>query len=167
MSVVDLEKLYAIAGGEAERLAVELCGLTVVLDDNFTIDNFLADKNMALENRQEILRAMMAEASGLLKELTELLLKEGLWRRLRVIKDDFVVLVEKKLGIRFAELRSAFPLAPDVLKLIKDKLGPNVRYNLVEDKGLLGGFIVTFNDGKTLDASVRGKLEQIRMEIAR
>jgi len=167
MSAVDLEKLYALAGSEAAGLAEEWCGCTVFLDDNYQIDDFLADNNAPLANREEILRDLTGAASDLFRQLAHLLLKEGLWRRFRLIKDEYISLVETKQGIRYAELRTAFPLTAVELKQIKEKIGPNVKYNMVEDQGLIGGFIVTFNDGRTLDASVRGKLEQLKMEIAR
>ena len=166
MPAIDVNKLYEMAGPKAPDLGEELYRLNCFLRNNFEIDEFLSDENIDLKNRQSVLAEVCADFSTLGKEFAGLLLAEGLWRHIHAIIARLLTLIEEKNPVRYAELRSAFPLDKPELTQIVRKFGKDVRYRIVEDERLLGGFTLKFHNGQHLDASVRGELEKMKMEIS-
>jgi F-type H+-transporting ATPase subunit delta len=78
---------------------------------------------------------------------------------------SFIDLYKKHKGIKTATLYSAFEMdnayIEKIKKLLKKELGKNLELEVIVKKDLLGGFILKVDD-KMVDASIIGKLKQVR-----
>ncbi|MFA4905692.1 MAG: ATP synthase F1 subunit delta [Candidatus Margulisiibacteriota bacterium] len=166
MPDLDLQKLYEIAGSDAEKLAGELYRFDHFLRENHKIRDFLNDENAAREDRKKILDEAVSANSAIFKQLLDLLQEKNLLRELPWLTDNFIRLVKENTGIKFAELRSAFPLQAKELDNIQKIWGRKVNCLVVEDRELIGGFVLTGADGQVLDASVQGQLGRLQREMA-
>jgi len=167
MPAIELEKLYQWAGAEVEGLAEEMYKFEHYLRDQYEIKKFLTDSLIEKSARREILDSLGRSASPLFRELLNLLLEKELWREFSSITEQLISLVEQRRKIKYVEIRTAFPLAPkEVAKVIK-ACGARVRYDISVDPELLGGIIIKYADGRVCDGSIRGQLEQLKLEMAR
>ena len=165
MPGVDIQKLYALTQDEAENLAEELFNYDYFLRANHAINDFLANKNMDRAVRKEIFDQTIKSGSASFKRLMDLLLEQELLRGFSALAESYILLAEQNKKVVFAEIRTAFPLENNELEKIKDCLKLEMKYKIVPDPELLGGFRLKCADGRVLDASVAGRLEQLRMEM--
>lgn len=165
MQVVDTQKLYELAGNEAETLAKELYALVFFLRNEPEISNFLARVDVDIGARKEMLNEICRGKSSVFKQLIALLLENELMRRIPLIADKYISLVRQEKHIDFVELSLAQTVGEKQLKGIKELLGGRMMYNTVINKELIGGFMLRSTAWKVLDASVRGKLEGLKAEI--
>ncbi len=166
MADIDIEKLYDLAGDQADDLAGELFDFEKFLRDHHEIKNALVNYSLEKSVRKEILDRVSANRSEIFRELIgNLLLEEELLHEFSWLTEKFVSMVEKRGNARFAELLTAFPLTDNELKLIRSKFGENIKFLITVEPELLGGILIKFADGKVLDLSLRGGLEPLRMEM--
>lgn len=168
MANIDVKKLYELAGPNVEGLAGELYDFDAFLREHHEIKNALVDYSLEKTLRLEILNKLYQNSSPLFKELIDnLSLEEELLHEFSWLTRNFINLVEEQGNIKFAELKSALPLSDKDLALIKSRFGTNVKYKVVVDPSLLGGIVLSFSDGRVLDLSLKGQLEQLRGEIVK
>ena len=78
---------------------------------------------------------------------------------------SFIDLYKKHKGIKTVTLYSAFEMdkayIEKIKKLLKKELGKNLELEVIVKEDLLGGFILKVDD-KMVDASITGKLQQVR-----
>lgn len=164
MSEIDVEKLYELAGDEVEKLAAELSDFNYFLNEQYEIKNFLTDYSTERSVRQGILDQLSQNASPLLKELLLILGKE-LLHEFSSITEELIALVEEKRKTKFVRIKSAFPLSQAEIEEITETCGARVKYEVVVEPELLGGFVIKYADGRVFDGSVRGQLEKLKMEL--
>ena len=85
------------------------------------------------------------------------------------VANAYVDLYRQENNIRRVEVVSAAPLDKDVEKRIKDVVeahlhGASMEFSTKVDPDLIGGFIVTV-DNERLDASLRNRLKEIRLNL--
>lgn len=166
MERIETQKFYEWAGEKAVELAEELIKFSGTMRNSYKIRLFLSDANIPLAKRKEILVKVVNNYSATFKDLADLLLEKELMPEIEEISEKFARLVEIKEGIEFAKIESAFPLEEKELAEIKKAFGAMIRYRFWQNNELVGGFVLRFSDGRVFDASVKGKLNQMKMEIA-
>ena len=164
---VDLEKLYDLAGGQAVTLAAEMFEFKAYWLQHPEIGGFLNRPEYHLTARREIIEKLGVGHSDIFQQLLALLLENGLLTELPWLTEKFLLLVEKRQQLQFAELETAGPLGLAELEKIKKTFGPRLRYRQVIKPEIGGGFILKFIDGKVFDASVSGELDRLRLEMAK
>lgn len=167
MQYVDTQKLYELAGDKAVTLAEELYDLVYILRREPEIKDFLSRVDADFNARREILDDICRGRSPVFQQLMSLLLEKELLRRVPSIAEKYISLVSQEKRIDFIELRLAHAVEEKQLMEIKKLLGARMKYKTVVDKNIIGGFMLRRTDWKVLDASVRGKLEELKAEIVK
>jgi len=119
--------------------------------------------------RKAALRDLLADGEELLRNFLLVLVDKGRTAQLDEIAREFERLVAEHEGIVSAELTTAIELsdeeANDLLRRIEKSTGRKLEATRKVDPDLIGGIVLQIGSYR-LDASVRGRLERLRRELA-
>jgi F-type H+-transporting ATPase subunit delta len=119
--------------------------------------------------RKAALRDLLADSEELLRNFLLVLVDKGRTGQLEEIAREFERLVAEHEGVINAELTTAIELsdqeAADLLRRIEESTGRKVEATRKVDPDLIGGIVLQIGSHR-LDASVRGRLERLRRELA-
>jgi len=119
--------------------------------------------------RAAALEDMLSGGDELLRNFLLLLVDKGRTGQLEEIAREFERLVAEHEGVVNAELTTAVELsdeeARDLLARIEDSTGRKVEATRKVDPDLIGGIVLQIGSHR-LDASVRGRLDRLRRELA-
>ncbi len=123
-----------------------------------------------LGERLDVVDKLVAErVPGPVRNLARLLVQRGRIETLPAVAAEFKRLLDRRRGIVEAVVTSAAPLTADETVALRDKLaamtGNQVDLSVRVDEALIGGLTVRIGD-QLLDASVRGRLERLRTQLA-
>ncbi len=119
--------------------------------------------------RAAALEDVLAGGDELLRNFLLVLVDKGRIGQLEVIVEEFERLVAEQEGVLSAELTTAVELSDDderrLLQQIETASGRKVEATRHVDPGLIGGIVLQVGSHR-LDASVRGRLDQLRRALA-
>jgi len=119
--------------------------------------------------RAASLEDMLSGGDELLRNFLLLLVDKGRTGQLEEIAREFERLVAEHEGVVNAELTTAVELsdeeARDLLARIEESTGRKVEATRKVDPDLIGGIVLQIGSHR-LDASVRGRLDRLRRELA-
>ncbi len=119
--------------------------------------------------RAGALEDLLSGGEKLLRNFLLVLVDKGRTGQLEEIAREFQRLVAEHEGVVHAELTTAVELsdqeAGDLLKRIEDSTGRKVEATRKVDPDLIGGIVLQIGSHR-LDASVRGRLNRLRRELA-
>jgi F-type H+-transporting ATPase subunit delta len=119
--------------------------------------------------RKAALKELLGDAEELLRNFLLVLVDKGRTGQLEEIAREFERLVARHEGIVHAELTTAIELsdeeARDLLARIEKSTGRKVEATRKVDPGLIGGIVLQIGSHR-IDASVRGRIERLRRELA-
>jgi F-type H+-transporting ATPase subunit delta len=119
--------------------------------------------------RAAAIKDLVADGEELLRNFLLVLVDKGRTGQLEEIAREFERLVARHEGIVHAELTTAIELsdeeASDLLARIEESTGRKVEATRKVDPGLIGGIVLQIGSHR-LDASVRGRIERLRRELA-
>ena len=119
--------------------------------------------------RAAAIKDLIADGEELLRNFLLVLVDKGRTGQLEEIAREFERLVARHEGIVHAELTTAIELsdeeASDLLARIEESTGRKVEATRKVDPGLIGGIVLQIGSHR-LDASVRGRIERLRRELA-
>jgi F-type H+-transporting ATPase subunit delta len=158
----------ATRDGTIETWRKDLDEAAATLDEGELLD-VLANPALALEGRQQVVDGVFADLSGPARNLVALLVKRGRIEQLRRVAQEFGRLDDQRRGIVHATATSALPLTDTEIRALTARLeqmtGGTVALQTEVDESLLGGLIVRVGS-RLIDASVRGRLERLRNQLA-
>jgi F-type H+-transporting ATPase subunit delta len=129
----------------------------------------LRNPQLDSQARKAALGDLLADSEDLLRNFLLVLVDKGRTGQLEEIGREFERLVAEHEGIVHAELTTAIELsdeeAQDLLARIEKSTGRKVEATRKVDPGLIGGIVLQIGSHR-LDASVRGRLERLRQELA-
>ena len=174
MSVVD--RVYANALFEAardkDRLDAVRDQLREVVDAEAQVPELrelLRNPRLDPRARAAALEDVLGGAEDLLRNFLLLLADKGRTGQLEEIAREFERLVAEHEGIVHAELTTAVELSDDeatkLLGRIEQASGRKVEATRRVDPDLIGGIVLQVGSHR-LDASVRGRLERLRRQLA-
>ena len=118
--------------------------------------------------RAAALEDVLAGGDDLLRNFLLVLVDKGRVGELDVIAEEFERLVAEQEGVLSAELTTAVELSDDderrLLQQIETASGRKVEATRHVDPGLIGGIVLQVGSHR-LDASVRGRLDQLRRAL--
>jgi F-type H+-transporting ATPase subunit delta len=130
---------------------------------------FLRNPQLDPRARASALEDLLEGGDETLRNFLLLLADKGRSGQLPEIAREFERLVAEEEGIVHAELTTAVELsdedARELLKQVEDASGRKVEATRVVDPDLIGGIVLQVGSHR-LDASVRGRLERLRRELA-
>jgi F-type H+-transporting ATPase subunit delta len=174
MSVVD--RVYANALFEAALEQGRLEQVREQLEQVVTAEAEVPELRELLRNPQLDPRAraaalgdVLAGSEELLRNFLLVLADKGRTGQLEEIARELDRLIAEHEGIVHAELTTAVELSDDeartLLQQIEQASGRKVEANRNVDPSLIGGIVLQVGSHR-LDASVRGRLERLRRELA-
>ena len=174
MSVVD--RVYARAlfdaaleEGRLEQVRAEVAQLAQALAEVPELRELLRNPQLDPRAKAAALQDVLEGGEELVRNFVLLLSDKGRAGIFDEIARDFERLVAEHEGIVRAELTTAVELsdeeARDLLQEIEQATGRKVEATRSVDPALIGGIVLQVGSHR-LDASVRGRLERLRRELA-
>jgi F-type H+-transporting ATPase subunit delta len=147
----------------------ELEDLVRALDDVPELDGLLENPETDSQVKADVLEQVLGEADELVRNFLRLLAEKGRAAEIREIASEFEALVAAEEGILDVELTTAQELSDDefqkLVARIEDASGRKVQATRNVDPNLIGGLVLQAGSMR-LDASVRGRLERLRHDLA-
>jgi F-type H+-transporting ATPase subunit delta len=174
MSVVD--RVYANAlfeaaleEGRLEPVREQLAQVVAAEAEVPELREMLRNPQLDPQARAAALEEVFADSDELLRNFLLVLADKGRAGQLEEIGREFERLVAEHEGIVHAELTTAVELsdgeASKLLRRIETASGRKVEASRTVDPDLIGGIVLQVGSHR-LDASVRGRLERLRRELA-
>ncbi|MDI7190509.1 ATP synthase F1 subunit delta [Leptospira santarosai] len=165
-----VSKIYASAllgaTNSPEEVEQELDDLVRLLFQEEKIRNFFLSPTVSIEEKENILgKNLRGKISDIVLNFLGVLLNRGRIIHLPEIQKQFTVELDKKKGRVRAQVKSYPSLEPSQItkleSILSEKFKSEFILEVTEDKSLLGGFVVQFNDLK-IEKSIASQLGQMK-----
>jgi F-type H+-transporting ATPase subunit delta len=147
----------------------ELHQLVDALDATPELERFLENPQVDPTAKAEVLEQVTEGAEPLVRNAARLLASKGRAGELRAVVAEYDAFVDRAEGRVQVELTTAQELSDDeaasIVKRIEESSGRQVEATRKVDPKLVGGVILQAGSLR-VDASVRGRLERLRRELA-
>ena len=174
MSVVD--RVYAralfdaaLADEKLEPVREQLQQLVAAQNEVPELRELLRNPQLDQRSKAAALGDLLSDGEDLLRNFLLVLVDKGRAGQLEEIAREFERLVAEHEGVVHAELTTAVELSDDeadqLLQQIERASGRRVEASRSVDPELIGGIVLQVGSHR-LDASVRGRLERLRRELA-
>jgi F-type H+-transporting ATPase subunit delta len=174
--VAAAQRIYARALFEAAReqdrvgpVRDELRQLVEALTATPELERFLAIPQVEPAAKADVLEQVTEGAEPLVRNAVRLLAAKGRAGEIRAVAAEYEALVDQAEGRVQVELTTAYELtdadAAAIVKRIEEASGRSVEATRQVDPSLVGGVILQAGSLR-VDASVRGRLERLRRELA-
>ena len=119
--------------------------------------------------KSDVLEGVLAGGDELVRNFARLLVEKGRAGEIREVAAEFEALVAASEGVLDVELTTAMSLSDeefgDIVSRIEQASGRKVQATRRVDPGLIGGLVLQAGSMR-LDASVRGRLDRLRIDLA-
>ena len=170
------ERLYARAlfeaaqeSGRVEAVHRDLGAFAAAVEGSPELAAFLSNPQVESAAKIGVLGELSDGADELVHNFLRLLAGKGRAGQIPGIRDEFQALVDRAQGRVAVELTTAFELsdaeAASIVAQIEQSSGRKVEATRKVDPELVGGLILQAGSLR-VDASVRGRLERLRHELA-
>lgn len=152
---------------QLERYFQELNGFSSIIEGNKDLKEFLANPIFDQMEKKSVVESILnkTDISGMTANFLKLLADK---QRIVILKDvveSYRELMDEALKTVRVSVKTAFPLAPDLVGKLQDGLakqtGKQVHMTVMEDQSLLGGIVVRVGD-TLYDNSIKTQLDNIR-----
>jgi len=170
------QRIYARALFEAaqdekrvDEVDRDLGAFVEALDASPELRGFLANPQLDPAAKAELLAQLTDGAEALVANTLRLLAEKGRASEIALVYEEFRSFVDRARGRVAVELTTAHELSDDEASAIVEKIekasGRTVEATRVVDPNLIGGMILQAGSLR-VDASVRGRLDRLRRELA-
>ena len=139
------------------------------LDEVPELAALLANRETDSRVKADVLEQILGEADELVRNFVRLLAEKGRAAEIREIATEFEALVAAEEHILDVDLTTAHALSDEdfdrILGRIEEASGRKVQATRNVDPELIGGIVLQAGSMR-LDASVRGRLDRLRQELA-
>jgi F-type H+-transporting ATPase subunit delta len=133
------------------------------------LDEILRNPQLDKRAKTAAVDAVLGESDPLVRNLLRLLIDKGRGAEVEEVAAEFERLAAIEEGQLSVELTTAFELDDDEARAIVEQIqrasGRTVEATRAVDPGLIGGIVVQAGS-RRVDASVRGRLERLRRQLA-
>jgi F-type H+-transporting ATPase subunit delta len=147
----------------------ELSDLARALEDVPELSALLENPEIEPHMKADVLDKVLGGADELVRNFVRLVIEKGRGGEIREIAAEFETLVAAEEGVLDVELTTAHELSDadfDRIRTdIEQKSGRKVQASRTVDPDLIGGIVLQAGSMR-LDASVRGRLERLRQQLA-
>jgi F-type H+-transporting ATPase subunit delta len=147
----------------------ELSDLAGALEDVPELSALLENPEIEPHMKADVLDKVLGGADELVRNFVRLVIEKGRGGEIREIAAEFETLVAAEEGVLDVELTTAHELSDadfDRIRTdIEQKSGRKVQASRTVDPDLIGGIVLQAGSMR-LDASVRGRLERLRQQLA-
>jgi F-type H+-transporting ATPase subunit delta len=158
----------ALEKGRLEIVPDELRDFVAAVDEVPELRALLTNPEIDRDDRSAALRDILADADELVRNFVLLLSDKGRTGQLEEIYRELDALVAAHQGRLNVELTTAYELSDDeaesIVRKIEESSGRTVEATRTVDPGLIGGIVLKVGS-RRVDASVRGRLANLRQEL--
>ncbi len=161
------EALYesAVAQGVVPEVAAQLTEFREAVDTNPELRDLLANPEFETRVKKDVVSHLLVGANSLVANFIQVLLDRGRASELAAIADGFAARVAVAEGRLRVRVRTAIPLPEDLrdrlVAQLSERTGRTVDIDTIVDREIVGGLVLE-TDGSVVDASVRGRLAELR-----
>jgi len=159
------------AAGERGRLAEvreELADFVAAVRESDELRSLLRNPQIEAHVKRDALAAALGDAEELVRNFLLLVAEKGRIAEIEEIQAEFERLIAQEARVLELELTTAVELsdqeAAQVVHQIEQASGRRVEATRRVDPDLIGGLVIQAGSQR-LDASVRGRLDQLRQEL--
>jgi F-type H+-transporting ATPase subunit delta len=162
--------LFALAkeADAVEATVKELDAFVAALNHDPELLQFYESPVIDRELKQQMLVAALAGGSELVINFIILLVRKRRESLVRIIARQMHDLLDREIGRENAAIETPMPLPPDELAALARRLSNVYKRTIIPqpkvEPSLLGGIVVQVGD-RYVDASVSGKLEELRRHL--
>jgi F-type H+-transporting ATPase subunit delta len=139
------------------------------LDDVPELSELLVNPELDSRVKADVLERVLGGGDELVRNFARLLVEKGRAGEVREIAAEFELLVDALANVLDVELTTAHELsdaeADGIVQKIAKASGRDVNATRAVDPDLIGGIVLQAGSMR-LDASVRGRLERLRQQLA-
>lgn len=150
------------------RVRKEFDAFASALEESADLRNFLRNPQVETETKLAALDDLLAGAHALFRNFVHLLAEKGRITEAEDVHQEFGRLIAREERVLELELTTAVELsdkeAAKVVKQIEEASGRRVVATRTVDPDIIGGIVVQAGSVRA-DASVRGRLDQLREEL--
>ena len=163
--------LFSLAEDEGitEKIYEELISIADIFSENPDYEVLLDSPTVPVEKRFELIDEAFAPYMEYVVNLIKILCEK---RRIHIFRDcakEYDKLYYEKLGIKRVTAITATPLSDELrnklIKKLEQEYSGKIELTEKVDQSILGGIVLRTDNSQT-DASLRTKLEQLRVQIA-
>jgi F-type H+-transporting ATPase subunit delta len=169
------QRVYAEALLEAARdkdsiarVREEFDAFAAALAESDELRGFLRNPQVETETKQSALDDLLTGGDKIFLNFVRLLAEKGRIAEVEAVHEEFGRLLAREERVLELELTTAVELsdteAAKVVKQIEDASGRSVLATRTVDPDIIGGIVIQAGSVRA-DASVRGRLEQLREEL--
>jgi F-type H+-transporting ATPase subunit delta len=155
--------------GRVEEAAGDLAALARAIEESEELAGFLDNPQLEPAAKADVLGQVAEGADELIRNFVRVVAGKGRAGELTRIQEEFQALVDAAAGRVAVELTTAYDLHDDeaaaIVRKIEHASGRTVEATRTVDPGLIGGIVLQAGSLR-VDASVRGRLERLRRELA-
>jgi F-type H+-transporting ATPase subunit delta len=159
----------ALEEGRLEPVRDEVAQLAQAVAEVPELRELLRNPQLDPRAKAAVLKEVLSGGEELVRNFVLLLADKGRAGIFEEIAREFERLIAEHEGVVHAELTTAVELsdkdARELLEQIEEAAGRKVEATRTVDPGLIGGIVLQVGSHR-LDASVRGRLERLRRELA-
>jgi F-type H+-transporting ATPase subunit delta len=159
----------ALEKNRVDTVREELGDFVAAVEEVPELRALLTNPEIDRDDRSAALRDILADADELVRNFVLLLSEKGRTGQLAEIYRELDVLVAAYEGRLNVELTTAYELtdaeAQSIISKIEESSGRTVEASRTVDPRLIGGIVLQVGSQR-VDASVRGRLENLRHELA-
>jgi ATP synthase F1 delta subunit len=160
------------AAGEKGRLAEvreQLADFVAAVDESEELRSFLRNPQIEPPVKRDALESVLAGADELVRNFLLLVAEKGRIAEIDEIGEEFERLIAREARVLELELTTAVELSDEeaaaVVRQIEDASGRRVEATRRVDPDIIGGIVIQAGSQR-LDASVRGRLNRLRQDLA-
>ncbi|HWB56203.1 MAG TPA: ATP synthase F1 subunit delta [Gaiellaceae bacterium] len=160
------------AAGEKGRLAEvreQLADFVAAVDESEELRSFLRNPQIEPSVKRDALESVLAGADELVRNFLLLVAEKGRIAEIDEIGEEFERLIAREARVLELELTTAVELSDEeaaaVVRQIEDASGRRVEATRRVDPDIIGGIVIQAGSQR-LDASVRGRLNRLRQDLA-
>ena len=139
------------------------------LDDVPELSELLVNPEIDSRVKADVLERILGGADELIRNFVRLLAEKGRAGEVREIAVEFELLIAAQQNVLDVELTTAYELsdadAEGIVQKIAKASGREVNASRTVDPNLIGGIVLQAGSMR-LDASVRGRLDRLRKQLA-
>lgn len=157
-----------------ELIEAELESISAALKDDPSIERFLSNPRLSLEQKKQFLGRIYQERRHEVYEILLnfflLLFKKNRFYLIHEIATHFKRIADEVQGQGVAEIRTAVPMKQEAQVMLVSRLEKIAGYKItvqnVVDPSLIGGVMVKVRN-KVIDDSVKNKIELMKKELTK
>lgn len=154
--------------GRVDEVRRELAEFVEAVQASSELRSLLRNPQIEPHVKRDALGAALAEADPLVRNVLQLLAEKGRIGEVEEIQAELERLIARAERVLELELTTAVELSDDeaakVVGQIEEAAGRKVEATRTVDPELIGGIVIQAGSQR-LDASVRGRLDQLRQEL--